>query len=287
MMIPMNRTKPMKPVPRPARPLLIRCACAALALGPVVPSFGADTPEKPAAPSPAPAPDSMLAGERAARWVSSGARAIEAGWIFKDGTLLANPLGRMEPEEPVDLDWPDPVGDFELAFEFQVQRMGWGGIEYRMPRPLESGRPSRGLLFTITDDAHHPLPRLGRLGNRSTGALYDILGPAPSIVVHPLGEWNEARIIARGGVIEHWINGVRVLQTDSARPEFEALAAGSIFRDTPRYGQGASGRLRLLRGDGRISYRNMRLITPQAEPGAPAAPPAPGKQASPSAPAAR
>ncbi len=265
-MRPMNALKPDR---RPAPLPLVRWACAALVLGPLAPSFAANEPGKPAAAPAASAPESMLAGPQAKRWTSSGKGALETGWLFKDGTLLANPLGRTEPEEPIDLDWPDLAGDFELAFEFQIQRMGWGGIEYRMPGPLESGRPSRGLLFSLCDDAHHPISRLGRRGNRNTGALYDILGPAPSTVVNPLGEWNQARIIARGTVIEHWINGVRVLQTDTARPEFEALAAGSIFRDTPRYGRNPTGRLRLLRGDGRVIYRHMRLIPPPAEPAAP------------------
>ena len=256
----------MKPNRRPSPLVLVHCACAALVLGPRAPSFAANEPEKPEAAPTASAPDSMLAGPQAKRWVSSGTGALDTGWLFKDGVLLANPLGRTEPEESIDLDWPEPVGDFELAFEFQIQRMGWGGIEYRMPQSLESGRPSRGLFFSISDDAHHPIPRLGRLGNRNTGAVYDILGPAPSTVVNPLGEWNQARIIARGTVIEHWINGVRVLQTDTARPEFEALAAGSVFRDTPQYGQNPAGRLRLLRGDGRVSYRNMRLTPLPAEP---------------------
>ncbi|MBP7276086.1 MAG: DUF1080 domain-containing protein [Kiritimatiellae bacterium] len=221
----------------------------------------------PAAVAPAPA-DSMLSGEQAGRWSVAGGSELSFGWLLRDGELLANPIATEEPEVPPDLDWPEPVGDFELSFEFQIQRMGWGGIEYRMPE--SSGRPLRGLFFCICDDAHHPLSGVGRLGNRSTGALFDVLGPAPSTVVRPLGEWNQARIVARGTIIEHWINGMRALHTDTSRPEFEALTAGSIFRDTPRYGQLPAGRLRLLRGDGRIAYRHMTLRAP-----APAEPPKP------------
>lgn len=222
--------------------------------------------EDPAAPGPAagmtPAGDSMLSGTHASQWVVSTEGDRTSGWLFQNGVLMANPIGEDEPDEALDLDWPEPVGDFELAFEFQVLRMGWGGIEYRRPESPGTGRPLRGLIFCICDDAHHPLPRVGRLGNRSTGSLYDVLGPSPSSVVRPLGEWNQARIVAQGSKIEHWINGMRVLRSDTARPEFEALAAGSIFRDTPQYGRTPIGGLRLLRGDGRIAYRNMIFRTP-------------------------
>jgi len=53
---------------------------------------------------------------------------------------------------------------------------------------------------------------LGRQGERS-GAALDASPPLYT-AARPTGEWNRARIVARGRDVEHWLNGVKVLALD-------------------------------------------------------------------------
>ena len=41
--------------------------------------------------------------------------------------------------------------------------------------------------------------------------------PAAEKRVKPVGEWNEGRIVFRGNHAEHWLNGVKLLDTLEAR----------------------------------------------------------------------
>jgi 3-keto-disaccharide hydrolase len=52
------------------------------------------------------------------------------------------------------------------------------------------------------------------------GALWGLLGPNRDWT-RPIGQWNEARIVCKGAVIEHWLNGEKVVSIDYAQPEWK------------------------------------------------------------------
>ena len=67
----------------------------------------------------------------------------------------------------------------------------------------------------MTDDAANK----DSLSNakHTAGALYDMVAPSAK-ATKPVGEFNESRILVRGKHVEHWLNGVKVVesQLDSA-----------------------------------------------------------------------
>ena len=56
---------------------------------------------------------------------------------------------------------------------------------------------------------------------QTAGALYDMVAPSAQ-AARPVGEFNHSRILVRGNHVEHWMNGVKVV--DSALNSSEALA---------------------------------------------------------------
>ncbi len=52
----------------------------------------------------------------------------------------------------------------------------------------------------------------------TAGALYDMITPAKD-ATKPVGEWNESRIVLRGNHVEHWLNGVKVVDGSLTSPE--------------------------------------------------------------------
>lgn len=149
---------------------------------------------------------------------------------------------------------------------------GPGGIEGFISREASNLSPerarlapdSRALVYTIghemqlVDDAAHPDFKNNSGGN---GALYGIFGPmaAPASLA---GEWNSGRIVLRGDLIEHWINGVKVIDASFADP--------CIRQDVEkRWGQyplivemltrPEEGPICLQHHSGRVWFRNLKI----------------------------
>ena len=90
--------------------------------------------------------------------------------------------------------------DFELRFEWKVSKGCNSGVYYR-PGQYE---------YQVLDNVHSPY---GENPRQSAAALF--FGMAPSRdVTRPLGEWNEGRIVCKGTVIQHWLNGEKVIDFD-------------------------------------------------------------------------
>lgn len=161
-------------------------------------------------------------------------------WAIEDGALhtLANP------RIAEDLFTSESFGDFELKFEWKVSPGGNSGVKYRIQRQVFidmtkaqkgpggwEGLTSRevehpvskraemaagakgvefavGFEFQLIDDERHADAKRG--ADRQTGALYSMIPPTAR-AAHPAGEWNEGRLVVVGSHIEHWVNGVKVL----------------------------------------------------------------------------
>jgi hypothetical protein len=128
-------------------------------------------------------------------WVAAG-----NNWQVQDGAIARlGPGGDIEyRSEPV----PD---DFELRFEWKVASGSHSAVLYR-PGNYQ---------YHIVDN-REPRPPEGR---RMAGALWGLVGPQ-SDRTRPIGQWNDARIICKGAVIEHWLNGEKVVAIDYAKPEW-------------------------------------------------------------------
>ena len=96
--------------------------------------------------------------------------------------------------------------DFELRFEWKVSKGCNSGVYYR-PAQYE---------YQILDNVHSPY---GENARQSAGALFFCMAPSRD-VTKPFGEWNRGRIRCKGSVIEHWVNGQRVLSFDYRDPKW-------------------------------------------------------------------
>ena len=75
----------------------------------------------------------------------------------------------------------------------------------------------------------------------------------------PVGEWNEVRIVARGAHVEHWLNGVKVVEYELWSDDWKAKVQGSKFAAWPRYGLEKSGHIVLQDHDDEVWFRNLAV----------------------------
>jgi hypothetical protein len=73
-----------------------------------------------------------------------------------------------------------------------------------------------GFEYQLIDNSQHRDARRG--AKYQAGSLYDMAGAVTEAARAP-GEWNAARIVVRGNRAEHWLNGVKVVDTPLDAPE--------------------------------------------------------------------
>lgn len=151
----------------------------------------------------------------------SGKTDPAVSWFVRDGALYSNAESKLQ----ADLWTAEAYEDFELEFEWRVERGANTGIKYLIQQwasdKLDNGvthETSLGFEFQLVDDA-------SAAGKDSplhvSGALYNYLAPSQR-AARPAGEWNSARLVVNGQAVEHWINGTRVLAYTLGSPELAA-----------------------------------------------------------------
>ena len=81
---------------------------------------------------------------------------------------------------------------------------------------------------------------------------------APSYdATRPVGEWNEGRIVGKGSIIQHWLNGQKVIDFDYNDPNWAAEVEMLKQRGGDVTARGAN--LSLQDHGDPVWYRNIRL----------------------------
>ena len=190
----------------------------------------------------------LFDGTSLSAWRGYKSDAVPAGWQIADGTLTKD--GSVG-----DLVSKGEFGDFDLELEWKIGEAGNSGVFYRGTEEYDHiywSAPE----FQLLDDikAEDNKTRL-----TCAGAVYAVY-PSPVGHLKPVGEWNAARIVARGSHIEHWLNGFKLLEYELGSPDWTARVKGSKFVAYPNYGKAARGHL-ALQGDhaGSLAFRNIRI----------------------------
>jgi hypothetical protein len=181
-------------------------------------------------------------------WRVYQSQSPSAGWFVRDGSM-------MKEKATDDILTVDQFGDFELAFEWRMSTGGNAGVFYRATEEYEKVYWS-ATEYQLLDD---PNARDGRNRLTSAGANYGLY-PSPAGALKPAGEWNATRIVARGTHVEHWLNGVKLLEYDYGSPDWEAKVKASKFSAWPNYGRAARGHI-AIQGDheGVLALRNVKI----------------------------
>ncbi len=201
----------------------------------------------------APAVD-LLAGGAAKHWRGYRMDSLPPAWAYDaaTGVLTRTRFGG-------DIVTRQQYTDFEFEVEWKVGPGGNSGVFYRATE-------STGIIYEnapemqVLDNKGH---RDGGNSLTSAGANYALDAPVRD-VTRPVGEWNQARIVVVGPHVEHWLNGVKLLEYELWTPEWTAKVAASKFRAWPSYGLARRGHIGLQEHGDVVSYRNIRIrvITP-------------------------
>jgi len=181
-------------------------------------------------------------------WRGYKTEKVPPGWRIADSSLVKDAAVG-------DLVSKEEFGDFELELEWKIGEAGNSGIFYRGTEEYDHiywSAPEYQLLDDIK--AADNKTRL-----TCAGAAY-ALYPSPPGHLMPVGEWNRTRIIAKGSHVEHWLNGVKLLEYELWSLDWEAKVKSSKFAAYPYFGRSKKGHIG-LQGDhsGALAFSSIRV----------------------------
>jgi hypothetical protein len=192
------------------------------------------------------------------------------GWTIRDGVLSVEAATGGESTNGGDIITREEFANFELELDFRITPGANSGIKYfvdpQLGPTLGLAGSAIGLEFQILDDERHPDAKLGVRGNRTVGSLYDLI-PATNLDepgraakrVLPPGAWNRARIVATGRHVEHWLNGVKVVEYERGTQMYRALVNNSKYKDIPGFGERERGAILLQDHGNAVSFRSIKI----------------------------
>ena len=195
-------------------------------------------------------------------WETVDGQPAELSWEFRDGEIsLVRPRGGSGSL----LSGPLPAS-FELSWQWKLDRGTNSGVKYRVRK---FGSRWLGLEYQLIDEPADADDKA------STASIYDLLPPAKEKQLRPAGQWNQARVVANGDHIEHYLNGQLVASARTSGPAWDAMIATSKFWGVEDFGRPVEeNRVMLTDHGGTIIYKDFRFVAQDAR--ETAAPPATG-----------
>jgi hypothetical protein len=175
-------------------------------------------------------------------------------WEVKDGTLHCKAAEDRAENKRSDLITLGEYGDFELELEWKISPKGNSGILYRATEGFDQPYLS-GPEYQVIDDIGYP----EKIEDwQRTGANYAMNAPQGAHP-HPAGEWNSTRIVVRGNHVEHWLNGVKVVEYEFGSDDWKKRKAEGKWHDAAGYGVATKGHIDLQDHGNEAWYRNIRI----------------------------
>lgn len=189
----------------------------------------------------------LFDGHSTRGWHNVGRDTIDPRWQAIDGALALTAAGGG------DIVSEQVFGDFELELEWQIAPGGNSGIFYRAGdvAPVWESAPEMQILDDKrAEDRQVPSHR--------AGSAYDLYAPSQAST-QPDGEFNQVRIVARGGRVEHWLNGRLAVRYDLDSADWKRRVGASKFAAMPGFAVSRSGHIALQDHGDAVRFGNLRI----------------------------
>jgi hypothetical protein len=199
---------------------------------------------------------SLFDGKTLNGWSKYGGGEVGKGWKVENGELYLDAANKdsWKDGDGGDIVTNEEYENFHFKTEWKISPKGNSGIIFLVHESPEFGQTYHtGLEMQVLDNDGHPD---GKIISHRSGDLYDLIVSSEE-TVKPVGEWNQAEVIVNQGKLDLILNGVTVVSTTLWTPEWDALVAGSKFKDMPGFGKYKKGKIALQDHGDVVHYRNL------------------------------
>jgi len=193
-------------------------------------------------------------------WRNYRKQTVGSSWVVKDGAIALSSIkkedGHWQAADGGDIITDKAYENFEFNLEWKISNCGNSGIIYDV---TESDKYDyvwqTGPEMQILDNTCHPDTRFP---THRAGDLYDMI-ECKYVTVKPAGQWNKIRLIKKDGHVEHWQNGVKVVEFQMYNDQWNAMIAKSKFKDMKGFGQSKKGHIALQDHGDPVWFRNIKI----------------------------
>jgi hypothetical protein len=177
-------------------------------------------------------------------------------WKVEDGALVA------QTDVPnVDFVSRDTYKNFELSLDWAVSKGGNSGVFYYIIEKSSHESHNGNSPNWLDNFEMQILDDIGfndTAAIRSAGSLYDLIAPQHK-VLKPVGEFNTSRLIVDHGHVEHWLNGVKVVQYDLGSEKIKDLISRSKYKNNPNFAQSTDGHIMFQHHGQKVWLKNIKI----------------------------
>lgn len=173
-------------------------------------------------------------------------------WRVENGTLHCLPFDSAN--QRADLITVDQYKDFELQFDWKIGFQGNSGVMFRVTEEFDQPYLT-GPEYQLMDDKGYP----GESPEKNkTGSNFD-MQEAKYKKLNPTGEWNTSKLLVNGNMVEHWLNGVKVLSYELGSDAWKEMKANCKWKDADAYGMAEKGFIDLQDHSSEVWFRNIMI----------------------------
>jgi hypothetical protein len=182
---------------------------------------------------------------------------VGSKWQVKDGSLVFDPS---KPKEGGgDIVTNGEYENFELRLEWKISKGGNSGIIFDIQE-----NPKYQATY-VTGPEMQVLDNIGADDNKKqnhlAGCLYDLSGDSTVSKPHPVGEWNQVRILQNKGHLTFFLNDIKTFEGQIGSEQWNQMVAGSKFRGKAfaDFAKVTKGKIALQQHPGFSEWRNIKI----------------------------
>ncbi len=194
-------------------------------------------------------------------WKGYNIDGIPPKWGIEDGIMYVSKEGN-EPGKSTgfgrSIITTEEFENFELELEYRISPGGNSGVMYHIiESPNYDDDYDTGPEFQLIDNDYY---RDRISAKQLTASNYDVLAP-DSLDLNPAGEWNQIKLIYVNGLVEHWMNGQKVLEFTEGSNEWQEAVNNSkwVNGEFPDWGTSTKGHISLQDHGDFVEFKNIRI----------------------------
>lgn len=204
---------------------------------------------------------SLFDGESFNGWKEYNSDTINSKWQIKNGAIIVSKDGNTRDKNTgfgKSIITTRTFGNFELELEYKMSIGGNSGLMYHVIEdPKYDHDFETGPEYQILDDefsASETEPI------RMAASSYDMFeADASKKKLNPAGEWNKVKLVYNNGNVEHWLNGVKVLEFMERNEAWNEAYSKSKWVDAPDWAKFSTGHISLQDHGDYVAFRNIRI----------------------------
>lgn len=177
------------------------------------------------------------------------------GWEVIEGCMVASGQGG---DIGGDLVTTSDYENFIICFDWNLESQGNSGFMYHVLEGKKYKAPYvTGPEYQMLDDDDFP----GDVETwQITGADYAMTPPINTDKIRKkAGEWNNTKIVFNNGHVEHWLNGVKVVEFEAWTKEWFENKDSGKWKDMPEYGLSHIGKFCFQDHGAVAKFKNIKI----------------------------